>query len=79
MMVSDRRPTQAGTWIAMDDDSRLTCRVDGEDCAELVISGPVEIALGMSEAKVRECMSVLGDALDRMNEVAEREARSRRR
>lgn len=71
MMFTDRPPHHGGTWLLVPDTSTISYRVDGEDCAELLLDGPLEISLSLTEQGMRRCAEVLTQALDEMHAASD--------
>jgi hypothetical protein len=72
MMYTESQTPEGGVWVALHDNSRITCRVDDADSAELVVRGSVEVSLGLTEHAMRRCAEVVGQALEQMHAARER-------
>ena len=73
MMYTESPTPEGGIWAALHDNSRISCRVENADSAELVVGGSVEVSLGFTEHAMRRCVEVFGQALEQMRTARERD------
>lgn len=75
MMFSHPQRVRGGAWLVLEDDSEIVYRVDpGGETVELVVMGPMELGIGMSETIVRRCQDLFGEALAEMHRVQQTES-----
>ena len=59
-----------GAWAEVEDDSRITYRVDpGGQTVHFVFFGPMELGVAMTAKVVQRCQGLLGEALTEMHRV----------